>query len=151
MALTLLRRDLDIWKPGEHNGTFRGNCHAFVTARAALERFWRSPEFEQSIRDKAAYLRSRLESLSKKFGSRAVRVKGRGMMLGIDVGSGATASAIVKKCFEEGLVIETSGPEDEIVKCLAPLTISREELEKGLDILTAATNDVLAHHLKATA
>ncbi|MDH3240115.1 MAG: diaminobutyrate--2-oxoglutarate transaminase [Alphaproteobacteria bacterium] len=151
MALTLLRRDLDIWEPGEHNGTFRGNCHAFVTAAAAIERFWRDKAFETSIREKASILRARLESLSKKFGSRAIRLKGRGMMLGIDVGSGNTAAAIVKKCFENGLVIETSGPEDEIVKCLAPLTITQGELEKGLDILAAATDFVLADRLKATA
>ena len=36
----LIRPDLDVWKPAEHNGTFRGNNHAFVTARVALEKFW---------------------------------------------------------------------------------------------------------------
>lgn len=151
LALTLLRRDLDIWKPGEHNGTFRGNCHAFVTAKAALERFWRNAALQKAVREKGAVLKARLESLSKKFGSRAVRIKGRGMMLGIDVGSGATAAAIVRRCFENGLVIETSGPEDEVVKCLAPLTITERELNKGLDILSAATDFVLADRLKATA
>src|SRR5690606_15081487 len=35
-ALTLFSPELDQWNPGEHNGTFRGNCHAFVTATAAL-------------------------------------------------------------------------------------------------------------------
>jgi diaminobutyrate-2-oxoglutarate transaminase len=39
-AALLIRPDLDIWKPAEHNGTFRGNNHAFVTARVALEKFW---------------------------------------------------------------------------------------------------------------
>src|SRR5690606_35001201 len=44
-ALTLFRPDLDIWEPGEHNGTFRGNRHAFVTATAALRHFWRDGAF----------------------------------------------------------------------------------------------------------
>ena len=29
LAAVLIRRDLDVWRPGEHNGTFRGNNHAF--------------------------------------------------------------------------------------------------------------------------
>src|SRR3954471_4196139 len=40
LALVVLKRSLDVWKPGEHNGTFRGNNHAFVTATAALESYW---------------------------------------------------------------------------------------------------------------
>lgn len=151
LALTLLRRDLDIWKPGEHNGTFRGNCHAFVTARAALECFWSDRALEKSVREKGGVLKASMESMSKKFGSRTVRIKGRGMMMGMDVGSGATAGAIVKRCFENGLVIETSGPEDEVVKCLAPLTITEDQLTKGLEILTSATEYVLHGRLKATA
>lgn len=34
-AMVMLRKELDQWKPGEHNGTFRGKNHAFVTATAA--------------------------------------------------------------------------------------------------------------------
>jgi len=151
MALTLLRRSLDVWKPGEHNGTFRGNCHAFVTAKAALDLFWRDRRFETAVGEKGRILKARLESLSRKFGSSVVGLKGRGMMLGIDVKSGAVASAIVKRCFSNGLLIETSGPEDEVVKCLAPLTIGEDELESGLDILSEATECVLAARLKATA
>jgi diaminobutyrate-2-oxoglutarate transaminase len=41
LAVTLIRPDLDEWMPGEHNGTFRGNNHAFVTAAAAIEHFWK--------------------------------------------------------------------------------------------------------------
>lgn len=40
MALTLFRPELDVWEPGEHNGTFRGHNPAFVTGAAALEKFW---------------------------------------------------------------------------------------------------------------
>jgi diaminobutyrate-2-oxoglutarate transaminase len=39
-----MRPDLDVWSPGEHNGTFRGHNPAFVTATAALEH-WRSDAF----------------------------------------------------------------------------------------------------------
>ncbi|MFE1265684.1 aminotransferase class III-fold pyridoxal phosphate-dependent enzyme [Streptomyces albogriseolus] len=40
MALTLLRPEYDVWKPGEHDGTFRGYNPAFVTAARTLELFW---------------------------------------------------------------------------------------------------------------
>jgi diaminobutyrate-2-oxoglutarate transaminase len=49
MALLLLKPELDIWKPGEHNGTFRGNAHAFVTARVALEKFWGDRSFQEDV------------------------------------------------------------------------------------------------------
>lgn len=151
MALTLFRRPLDVWKPGEHNGTFRGNCHAFVTAAAAIDIFWSDQKFEHAIRKKGQILKARLLALSRKFGSSVVAVKGRGMMMGIDVKSGVLASSITGECFSRGLLIETSGPEDQVVKCLAPLTIGEDAFEKGLDILFNATELALADRLKATA
>jgi diaminobutyrate-2-oxoglutarate transaminase len=69
-------------------------------------------------------------------------LKGRGMMRGIDVGSGELAETICERCFAQGLIIETSGAHDEVVKVLAPLTIGREIFERGLDILEAAVADV---------
>src|SRR3546814_11159807 len=60
------------------------------------------------------------------------------MFRGIDVGKGETASAICAACFEQGLVIETSGAHDEVVKVLAPLTITRAQIDAGLDILAKA-------------
>lgn len=151
MALTLIQRELDIWKPGEHNGTFRGNCHAFVTARAALETFWQDREFIQGVGERASLLRRHLLEIMDAHRDEITAVKGRGMMLGIDVGSGEVSSEIVKECFKNGLVIETSGPNDEIVKCLTPLNIETEELEKGLGILRRAVDKVLTAKLKSAA
>jgi len=151
MALTLIRRDLDIWKPGEHNGTFRGNCHAFVTATAALKAFWRDGEFEASVNAKGRMIKQRFEALAREYKDDIDGLKGRGMMLGVDVGSGEASSAIIKECFANGLVIETSGPNDEIVKCLAPLTIDEAQLERGLDILSEAVAKVFSASVKAAA
>src|SRR5690606_30298916 len=91
-ALTLFRPDLDQWDPGEHNGTFRGNCHAFVTATAALRHFWRTDAFERDVERRSALLRERLEQIASRCDITA-KVKGRGMMQGIDVGSGELAGA----------------------------------------------------------
>jgi len=134
-ALVLLKPEHDIWAPAEHNGTFRGNNHAFVTGRVALEKFWRDDSFAKTVRDKGEHLAARLGKIAKKHG---YSIKGRGMFRGIDVGKGDTASAICAACFEQGLVIETSGAHDEVVKVLAPLTIELEQLDAGLDVVEKA-------------
>jgi len=136
MATLLIRPDLDVWKPAEHNGTFRGNNHAFVTARVALEKFWSDDTFQRQTEAKAAALSERLQAIAALVPG--ATLKGRGMMQGIDVGSGELAAAICATCFDNGLIIETSGSHDEVVKVLAPLTIPQAQLEAGLDILKAA-------------
>lgn len=143
-AITLIKPKYDVMAPGEHNGTFRGNNHAFVTATAALETFWATNEFEHAVKRKAQRAKRRLEDIARSHPSRIRGVKGRGMMLGIDVGTGEAASRIVDKAFELGLVIETSGAHSQIVKLLCPLTISEDELEQGLTILERAASAVLA-------
>jgi len=135
-AMLLIKPEHDIWKPAEHNGTFRGNNHAFVTARVALEKFWSDGSFVESVREKADYLEQRLDAMRAHVSGS--RLKGRGMMRGIDVGSGDLAATICAECFRNGLIIETSGAEDEVVKVLAPLTIPMEQFAAGLDILENA-------------
>ncbi|MBN9554231.1 MAG: aminotransferase class III-fold pyridoxal phosphate-dependent enzyme, partial [Alphaproteobacteria bacterium] len=142
-ALTLLRPDLDQWQPGEHNGTFRGNCHAFVTATAALRHFWRDDAFRKDVARRAAMLTERLQRIADAFPGR-IAVKGRGMMQGIDVGSGELAAIITATAFARGLIIETSGPHDEVVKVLAPLTTPDAVLATGLDILETVTRTAMA-------
>ncbi|MCK9542259.1 MAG: diaminobutyrate--2-oxoglutarate transaminase [Novosphingobium sp.] len=139
-ALTLLRPELDQWAPGEHNGTFRGNNHAFVTAAAALRHFWNDDAFQQDIARRGALLERRLTAMAEENG---LSICGRGMMRGINAGSGEAAAAITAACFEQGLIIETSGAHDEIVKVLAPLTIDDAVLSAGLDILEESVRAVL--------
>src|SRR5690606_22807646 len=139
-AALLVKPEHDLWKPAEHNGTFRGNTHAFVTAKVALEKFWGDDRFRNEVQAKADYLNMRLARIAAMLPEG--QVKGRGFMQGVDVGSGELAAAICAECFERGLIIETSGAHDEVVKVLAPLTIEKETLAKGLDILEGA---VAAH------
>src|SRR5690606_38052770 len=94
-ALTLFRPDLDLWSPGEHNGTFRGNNHAFVTAASALRHFWAEAGFQADIARRSGILESRLNSIARAHG---LSTRGRGMMRGIDVGSGEAATAITRAC-----------------------------------------------------
>lgn len=138
-AALLIKPEHDIWKPAEHNGTFRGNTHAFVTARVALEKFWADDAFQQDVQRKGDYLRDRLQAIADLIPG--ATLKGRGMMRGVDVGSGELAGVICAKCFENGLIIETSGAHDEVVKVLAALTTPDEIFTKGLDILEGAVRD----------
>ncbi|HZD51502.1 MAG TPA: aspartate aminotransferase family protein, partial [Woeseiaceae bacterium] len=96
MALVLIDRQFDRWLPGEHNGTFRGNCHAFVTARAALETFWRNGSFEAGIHEKGRLLVRRLHEIAGRSRPHSVKVKGRGMMRGLEMPSGEIAGRVVK-------------------------------------------------------
>ncbi|WP_224705175.1 diaminobutyrate--2-oxoglutarate transaminase [Devosia aquimaris] len=146
LAVTLIKPEHDIWKPAEHNGTFRGNNHAFVTAAAALEKFWSDDRFAKEVAEKARYLGERLSAIAEEHG---LTTKGRGMMMGIDAGSGESAAAICKACFAKGLIIETSGSFDEVVKVLCPLTISLSQLTAGLDVMEAAFEAVLGSHRAA--
>ncbi|MEQ8320406.1 MAG: diaminobutyrate--2-oxoglutarate transaminase [Rhodospirillales bacterium] len=137
-AVTLIDRDLDAWDPGEHNGTFRGNNHAFVTATVALEKFWKDDAFAKSVQEKGDMLLDGFRKLQEKYAAHVVEVRGRGMMRGIVVESGDLAGRIVAESFKRGLVIETSGAHDEVVKCLASLTITDDQLKQGLEILDQA-------------
>ncbi|MBV7380330.1 diaminobutyrate--2-oxoglutarate transaminase [Maritimibacter dapengensis] len=142
-AALLIKQEHDVWKPAEHNGTFRGNTHAFVTARVALDKFWAdNAAFEKAIAEKADILEAGLTKIADLVDG--AYLKGRGFMRGVNVGTGDLAEDICARAFEKGLIIETSGADDEVVKVLAALTIPNEVLERGLDILLDATRDALA-------
>ncbi|MBU8811308.1 diaminobutyrate--2-oxoglutarate transaminase [Mycolicibacterium goodii] len=133
MALTLFRRDLDVWAPGEHNGTFRGHNPAFVTATEALETYWQNDEFSTDTLLKGELIRTRLEEIADRY--EGVTARGRGMAQGLKFTDTDRAAEVCKAAFDRGALMETSGPSDEVVKLLPPLTTSRNDLEAGLDIL----------------
>lgn len=144
MALVLIKPELDKWLPGEHNGTFRGNNHAFVTATAALEHYWCSDKFSLEIQKKSQLVHARLKLIGERFGETELRLKGRGMMQGLECRSGDLAEQISRAAFSRGLIIETSGNRGQVVKCFCPLTISEMDLVKGLDILEESIAQVFA-------
>jgi diaminobutyrate-2-oxoglutarate transaminase len=141
MALTLFRSDLDQWEPGEHNGTFRGHNPAFVTGTAALERFWSDDVFEKELQGTISQLHEGLEKMAATTDGAAVR--GRGLLAGVVFPDDETAGQIATEAFKRGLLVETSGPESEVVKVMPPLTIDSDSLAKGIDILLESTDAVL--------
>ncbi len=145
-AVVLFKPELDQWKPGEHNGTFRGNNFAFVTARAAIDEFWSTPKFSQDIKRKGAYISKRLKAIVEQYGDGHFTTRGRGMFQGINCVNGEIANQITKKCFQQGLIIETSGADDHVVKFLCPLIITDHNLKRGIDIVEKAISEVCSKH-----
>ncbi|MGV0793999.1 diaminobutyrate--2-oxoglutarate transaminase [Mycolicibacterium sp. XJ1819] len=133
MAITLFHPDLDVWAPGEHNGTFRGHNPAFITATKALETYWETDAFAQSTTGKGQFIRDRLDGIAASH--EGISTRGRGMAQGLRFEQEDRASAVCRAAFERGLLMETSGPSDEVAKILPPLTISQPDLSAGLDIL----------------
>ncbi|WP_442972222.1 diaminobutyrate--2-oxoglutarate transaminase [Rhodococcus sp. WAY2] len=142
MALTLLKPHLDIWEPGEHNGTFRGNNLAFVTARAALEHYWADDGLQDATRHRGDMMSAAFTDLTATLPT--VSSRGRGMVQGLVFADAAQAARVSTHAFEHGLLVETSGPRDEVVKLLPPLTATDDEIAYGVrmlaDAATAATN-----------
>ncbi|MGD9841769.1 MAG: diaminobutyrate--2-oxoglutarate transaminase [Steroidobacteraceae bacterium] len=143
-AVTLIRRDLDIWSPGEHNGTFRGNNHAFVTAACAFDHFWSNDVFASEVQRKAHLLERGLQALCGTY-SASLLHKGRGMMQGVSFTRHELASAVSKAAFERGMIIETSGSNDEVLKFLCPLTISDQDLALGIDIVSDCVHELMSN------
>lgn len=140
MALTLMRRELDQWEPGEHNGTFRGHNPAFVTGRTALEKFWSDDVFIKEVRERSSELHSGLKKIASIYGG---TVRGRGLLTGIHFPDLTAAGRVTGAAFQRGLLMETSGPEDEVIKVMPPLTITAERLAEGLALIEASAADVL--------
>ena len=138
MAINLVRRDLDTWNPGEFSGTFRGNNLAFATSAAMMDAYWTDSTLEKDTELRGLTVRAALETMSDAFGHGEFDVRGNGLLCGLDVGDTELAAAISRHAFERGLIVETCGAGDTMVKILAPLVIEPEQLDDGLSRLALA-------------
>ena len=143
MSLVLIRPDLDIWEPGEHNGTFRGNNLAFVAARTALD-LWADEDFENQISKKAELLSAGLQSIVHWRPEGDPEVRGIGLMQGIAWCADHIAEAVSAQAFGMGVIVEVCGPDNKVLKVMAPLTIEPEILTEGLRRLAVAVQLVVA-------
>ncbi|MEV6778577.1 diaminobutyrate--2-oxoglutarate transaminase [Streptomyces syringium] len=141
MSLTLFRPELDVWEPGEHNGTFRGNNPAFVTAAAALDTYWADGQLEKQTLVRGEQIEQALIAIRAEHPGLETGHRGRGLVWGLEFGDPDRASAVAARAFELGLLIETSGPRNEVVKLLPALTISPDELDEGLRVLARAVRE----------
>ncbi|GGH75963.1 diaminobutyrate-2-oxoglutarate transaminase [Pullulanibacillus pueri] len=142
MALTLIKPEYDQWLPGEHNGTFRGNNLAFVAATEALD-YWVDDCFSFEIQEKAEMIKQELTRIIETYPLLDGELRGRGLMQGIACKREGIAKTITKAAFDQGLIIETSGPHDEVIKLLPPLIIDQDGIQKGMAILEKSIQAVL--------
>ncbi len=146
MSILLIKPNLDIWEPGEHTGTFRGNQLAFVGGTAALE-YREITNLEREVKAKETFLHNflidQIASLHEK-----ISIRGLGMIWGIDVarfGDDSLPKKITSRCFELGLIVERVGRNDTVIKILPPLTIEMSTLEQGCSIIRQAFKDCLLY------
>jgi diaminobutyrate-2-oxoglutarate transaminase len=142
LALTLIRPEHDIWEPGEHNGTFRGFNPALVTATAALRAYWQDDALERRTIATGERIGAVLAALAGSVPGTEITPRGRGMVRGLAFARAERAREVSAAAFDRGLLVETAGPEDEVVKLLPPLTATDSELDQGLALLADALQAV---------
>jgi diaminobutyrate-2-oxoglutarate transaminase len=140
MALTLFKPEHDLWGPGEHNGTFRGQCPSFITGTAALKHFWSDDTLERSTEVKSAKIQAGLEAIANQ--TPGTHVKGRGLALGLSFARAELAGEVAAAAFQRGMLMETAGHKDQVAKLMPALTITDDEIDEGMDILARAVRSV---------
>lgn len=145
MSLLLMKPELDVWQPAEHNGTFRGNQLAFVGATAALE-LRELLDLGQETKRKGEYVEKFLREEILPIDSR-LTMRGMGLIWGIDTSAcndENVSKAIASRCYELGLIVERAGRRDAVVKLMPALTISMDELAEGCRIVKQAVEECFA-------
>jgi diaminobutyrate-2-oxoglutarate transaminase len=142
LSMVLIKPELDIFSPGEHNGTFRGFQLSMVTAKAGLE-FMLKNNIEAEVKRKEAIVKDYLDKNIKPLLKDNMSIRGIGLIWGIDFNDGKLSRAVLDKCFEKGLIIELAGRNDGVLKIMPALTIEDDLLIKGLDIVKDSIKECL--------
>ncbi|KKN29976.1 hypothetical protein LCGC14_0838650 [marine sediment metagenome] len=143
MSLLLMKPEHDVWEPGEHTGTFRGNNLAFVAGATAL-RYWKGQNFSRSIKEKGCILGSLLETLMAKYPGLVKEIRGCGLIQGLVIAGDGVASRIAAEAFDRGVVIEVAGARDQVLKFMPPLIIDTGTLREGVAIVSDSLAAVAA-------
>lgn len=145
-AVIVYDEALDVWSPGAHTGTFRGNQLAFVAGSASAGIIERDGIL-QNVREQGAYALAALHELQREH-DLVREARGLGLMLGLEVEDpagadpGATARAIQRAALDRGLIVELGGRDDAVIRLLPPLNVTRRTLDQALDILSQSISHV---------
>ena len=144
MSLVLVKPELDIFRPAEHNGTFRGNQLAFVGCKAGLE-FFKNSGMENIVASKEKIISDFIEKEILPLDSRLVH-RGIGLIHGIDLSGINPKLAIegVHKAFDNNVILEVAGRRDGTLKIMPPLTIEEDVLVEGLEILKSVISELVS-------
>lgn len=141
-AVLFMRPELDQWQPGEHTGTFRGNNLAFVAAEKALS-YWDNDDLSRAVIHKGETMGAELRRIAEKYPELQPEVRGVGMMWGLELPQSGVARDASQEAFERGLVIETAGADDQVLKFLPSLLIEEELLAEGFEIVDQSLGALL--------
>ena len=142
-ALTLFKPELDIWSPGEHNGTFRGQQLSLIAAKAGLE-VMLNEKVEEHTREMGEIVKTFLETEIKPLDER-IEVRGIGLIWGVDFSAFKKDSVkkMIHTAFDMGLIFESAGRGDMVAKIMPNLLVTKEDLVAGLNIFKNAVIKVL--------
>jgi diaminobutyrate-2-oxoglutarate transaminase len=150
MSVIVYHKRLDSWLPGMHAGTFRGNQIAMVAGRETMRVIKRN-ELAVKAELNGKLLISGLQRIAKDFPFLG-EVRGRGLMIGVEViqtdeniqpapADGTLAKSIKRHCFEKGLILETGGRHNAVLRFLPPLIISEREIGGVLERFESAVEE----------
>ena len=154
MAVVVYDKDLDVWGPGAHAGTFRGNQLAMVAGTVVLKKL-QDPAFLADVTRKGKILEEGLLKLKDEV-SIIGDVRGKGLMLGIEfidpngpkdimghpVPGGEVALKVQRRCLENGLIMEKGGRNGSVMRCLCALNITDDEIKTALSIFEKSVKEV---------
>lgn len=121
-----------VFGPGDHATTFGGNPVATKGAEYILHKL--DDEFLSQVTEKGEYMRQRIEKMPHVQG-----IDGMGLMLGVRLEEGMKSADVVKLGIEKGVLLLTAKAK---VRLLPPLTVTYEEIDRGLDAMEAALKEV---------
>lgn len=143
LALVLFKPELDIWSPGEHTGTFRGNQLSLIAGKEGLRKVVEE-DIEKEVQRKgeivSSFLKNEICPLNEKISFRGV-----GLIWGVDFSAfdSDMTKPLIAECFNRGLIVERVGRDNNVLKLMPPLVIEDENLKKGLDILKESIKAIL--------
>lgn len=143
LSLVLFKPELDMWEPGQHTGTFRGNQLSLVAGKAGLEIFVEE-NVEAETRRKAKIFEDFLRDEILPMDSR-LAYRGIGMIWGLDF-SGFDkdmTKPLIAACFKNGLILERVGRDNNVLKLMPPVVIPDDQLIAGLNILKKSLAEIL--------
>ena len=133
------RRDLmETWIPGSHGGTYGGNAVSCAAAAATIRVIREEGLVENSAR-MGAHLLDGLREIQERHPG-VGDVRGIGLMVAAEFSTAqgepdaGTAKAVRVKCLEKDLMLLTCGPYGNIVRWIPPLIVTREQIDRALEI-----------------
>ncbi|MFJ7752664.1 aspartate aminotransferase family protein [Peribacillus muralis] len=156
LSVVIYHKDLDVWTPGAHIGTFRGNQLAMAAGTASLK-FMKQANLIEHAAKMGEKLQDILKDLQKDF-PQIGDVRGRGLMVGVEMvdhqkaqnqngshpANSELASAIQQECFQRGLILEVGGRHGSVVRFLPPLIVTEAQLQEATEIFEQAVHAAVA-------